>query len=157
MGTRALVKIKQNDEISINLFVSSDGYLSGLGGTLLDILKRKHVNGYSDSQKQYNRVGNFVALIVAKLVIQQTDSENRVREILNQPKLDDLACGGVEIIGCSEKENVDYIYEIKFECTLEKPQPPLIKVKSYDFESEWLNVSEFSNLIDNGIPDDEDD
>lgn len=158
MGTSAIAEIKYNGEIVSNILVSSDGYLGGFGNTLLEVLKRKHVNGYSNDQTQYNRVGNFVALVVAKLVIASTDSENRVNEYFKKPKNEDLSCGGVEIIS-NEKSKLckpDYNYLIEFNCDLDDPKPPTIQVSSYGFVSEKLTVLEFSDLIESGLTDDED-
>lgn len=154
MGKNAIVRVFKKSEIISNIHVSSDGYLDGLGNTLLNVLNRKHVNRYTNDQTQYNRVGNFVALVVAKLVIESTESNNRVNDYFKKPRNEDLSCGGCEIVsnGYAENNSYDFRYTIEFNCENHDPQPPLITVESFGFKSEKLTVKDFAELINNGIP-----
>lgn len=156
MGTSAVAIIESNGINISNILVSSDGYLDGFGELLLSVLKRKHVNGYSDDQNQYNRVGNFVALVVAKVILEHTESTKRINKMFNKPDIHDLSCGAVEIIPSKEKYSTDYTYRINFNCDLHDPKPPMIMVEFYDFKSGWMDISGFCDLIESGIPDDDD-
>lgn len=156
MGTSAVATVIRNGEILANIHVTSDGYLDGFGDTLLSVLKRKHVNGYQNEDLEYNGVGNFIALVIAKCVISKTESTKRVNEYFKKPEPKDLSCGLVSVVNKFDDKWLDYHYTIKFDCSLERPLPPLIKVKSHGFESAYLGVDEFDELVHNGIPSDED-
>lgn len=156
MGTSAIATVVKNGEVLANIHVTSDGYLDGFGDMLLSVLKRKHVNGYQNEESEYNGVGNFVTLVIAKCVISKTESIKRCNEFFNKPEIKDLSCGLVSVVNKFDDRFLDYHYTVKFDCSLENPLPPLIKVKSHGFESEWLSVGGFDDLVHNGMPNDED-
>ncbi|HDJ7834519.1 TPA: hypothetical protein PRO12_002320 [Acinetobacter baumannii] len=151
MGTSAIIQVNVDDQHLVAMYVPMDGYLDGVGKTMLPILKRKHVNGYTDDQTQYNRVGNFCALVIATLINQHTDISKRVAEFSNMPVPQGLACGGVEIINDVEKHHSDYVYTINFTHSLNNPKAPKINVSSYGKSKKNLSVLEFESFIAEGF------
>lgn len=157
MGTRALLIVNKKDVNVSNVFVSGDGYLDGFGSIIEKYIKRKHVNGYTDALSQYNRIGNLIALIVSEVVISNTDSQRRVGAMFGHKTSEELACGSVEIVADANNliQDCDYAYTLNFTCDIDNPKQPKIKVTSYGFDSGWITVDDFSKLIIDGIPDDD--
>lgn len=157
MGTSAIIQVNVGGKHLMAMYVPMDGYLDGVGKTILPILKRKHVNGYTDDQTQYNRVGNFCALVIATLINQQTEISKRGAKYSNKPEPVELACGGVEVIDDVEKHNSEYFYSIDFTDSLINPQAPKINVSSYGKVRNSLSVVDFENFISEGFEEDGED
>jgi hypothetical protein len=69
MGTRSLTKIYDGDTLLVTLYAQYDGYMSGHGKDLAEILQGKTlVNGYqSREQAAFNGPGCMAASIIAGL------------------------------------------------------------------------------------------
>lgn len=148
MGTRSTIQVCISGVPRLTMCCQYDGYLSGVGAGLLQILNRKHVNGYSDSRTQYNGPDNFCAIIVTQLMLSNITNDRIVE------------AGGAYIKDHSQHGQEEWTYTIDFEEPNYKDWsaeqlPPKISVAAYDFKQEKMSVEEFAQLIVNGLPDDE--
>lgn len=71
MGTRALIQIKHDDKVIVNITSQYDGYFEGIGKRLQSYLKNKHiVNGYQNCHtldNSFNGMGCLAAALTAHL------------------------------------------------------------------------------------------
>ena len=149
MGTRSTTQIRIGGVPRLTIYQQYDGYLDGVGANMLPILKRKHVNGYTDKNTQYNGPDNFCAMLVTQFMLGNVYGET-------------VHCGGSYIKDHSQHGQEEWTYTIYFE----QPNyndwnaqhlPPKISVSAYGFKKENMSIEEFEMLIEEGIPDDEDD
>jgi hypothetical protein len=81
MGTRALVHIKEDEQTLLTVYRQMDGYPTGLGQDIKDILakgKSKLVNGYSRKDvtpEVFNGMGCLAAYLVGKLKMQHEEEQ----------------------------------------------------------------------------------
>lgn len=68
MGTRSLTRVMDNDQIVAVIYIQFDGYPSGVGKDIKNILgSRKLVNGYQDAKAEVNGMRCAAAMLVAGL------------------------------------------------------------------------------------------
>lgn len=71
MGTRTLVHVKTegaDSDTLVTIYGQFDGYPSGMGCDIKDLLGNKEVvNGYDDSLNQVNGMGCAAAMLIAEL------------------------------------------------------------------------------------------
>lgn len=147
MGTRSTTQIRIGGVPRLTIYKQYDGYLEGVGNEILPILKKSHVNGYTDKFTQYNGPDNFCAMLVAQFMIQNITSNS-------------IGCGGAYIKDHSQHGQEEWTYTIDFENPdyedwNAKQLPPKISVKAYRFIRENMTVEEFEKLVAEGLPDDE--
>jgi hypothetical protein len=113
MGTRSSTRIVDNthgaDTTLARLYIQYDGYPTGVGAQIKDILGGKTmVNGYNDADTQINGAGCMGAMLIDGL-------KN--------------GCGGVYLTDPSEEERESYHYEVR----CDGPGKPIhLKVCGYD-------------------------
>lgn len=135
MGTRATLQVQVSGTPLLTVYRQYDGYLSGMGNDILQMISKEYCNGCQDSSKQYNGIYNLAAMLVVKLNIDNVYGE-------------DVHCGNVYIKPPSDHndDGNDYAYTVNFN---EELNSLSIKVSCYGEDlSEWLSVDEFKALIE---------
>ena len=140
MGTRSITRIRQDNKVLVAIYRQFDGYFSGHGKDIYDLLNEKEiVNGMrldADKNKIYNGPGCLAASIVAALK---------------------KGPGGVYIVS-PDAEDEEYVYEININRTQSEKvfdisySEPRFTIKRHD-ESLLENgtLEEFEYVINGGI------
>lgn len=148
MGTRSTTQIRIGGVPRLTIYQQYDGYLDDVGNDILPLLKRKHVNGYSDKVTQYNGPDNFCAMLVTQFMLSNVNHDRVVE------------CGGAYIKNHAQHGQEEWTYTIDFDAPNyddwnAQQLPPKISVAAYGFKREGMTVEEFAQLIVDGLPDDE--
>ena len=139
MGTRSITQIRVAGEPLLTLYRLNDGYLKkGQGEKILELVKRKNVNGYTNSLTQYNGVQNFAAMLIGSLYI----------------GAEKLECGDFYVMSDHVFDREQFNYIISFD-DLYSNQQPIISVLSYHGDKLNMTVDEFETLVNNGFEIDE--
>ena len=138
MGTRSITLIKENGETLVAIYRQFDGYISGHGRDLAEILKgRSMVNGIpasADRKTMFNGPGCMAA------------------QIIRQLKTDEAGDVYIEFIG-QDTDLVDYVYTIEvnsegidFKLSF---TDPTVTVQRYGTEIFKGTVADFVAAVEN--------